>query len=614
MLMRQMRQNTKIIMLVTALAFVALMVFEWGMDMSGQSSGGDLGRVGSTTVSVQAWQNTYRGIYDQVSRTQDEPISSQQNREIEDMAWDEIVNQILIEQELRRRGIRVSDDEIRIAARMAPPPQFRNEPAFLTDGRFDLQKYQAFLGQAAADPQFVRQLEQYYREVIPREKLIRQVTAGIFVSDQELWEEYRGQNERVQISFFSLDPQSWIASSEVEIAARDVERFYRDNRDDFAVPARAELLYATLSKRLTAADSANSLERAQAVRQEILDGASFSEVARVESADRASAQEGGNLGSFRRGQMVEVFEEAAFSLPIGEVSEPILSQFGYHIIEVLSRDDEQAEARHILIPVQRSDDDEFALLRLADDIEAAARNRPLTDVAGEFQLDLQQGEITEEFAILPEVGVAGEAQDWIFEDMEGAGAVSPVFETSDAFYLVEILRESASGFLSLEDVREEITAFLRAERKMELAMERARSLAGEIQSGSSTLDGTADRLGRTVESPEPFTRVGFVPGLGARNPAIGAAFGAPAGEFVGPVRAEGRIVFLRVEAKEAASPEAFEAQKEGQRQQVLSVMRQNRIEQWLDGLREITRIQDRRADFFRQQEEMADRPQIPMAL
>ncbi len=614
MLMRQMRQNTKIIMLVTALAFVALMVFEWGMDMSGQSAGGDLGRVGNQTVSVNIWQDTYRSIYDQVSRSQNEPISSQQNREIEDMAWDEIVNQILIQQELRRRGIRVSDEEIRIAARMAPPPQFRNEPAFLTDGQFDLQKYQAFLSQAAGDPLFLRQLEQYYREVIPREKLIRQVTAGIFVSDEELWDEYRARNERVQATFFTLDPQRWIADGEVEVTRREVETFYRENRDDFAVPARAEILYATVSKQITAADSAWSLERAHEVRQEILDGEPFGDVARRESADRGSAMEGGNLGSFRRGQMVEVFEEAAFSLPIGEVSEPILSQFGYHIIEVLSRDEEQAEARHILIPVSRSDDDEFELLRLADDIEAAARNRPLTEVAGEFGLELQQGEITEEFAFLPGVGVAGEGQDWIFEDMEGPGAVSPIFETSEAFYILEILREYPSGYLSLDDVADDITAYLRSRRKMEMGMERARALAGEIRGGSATLEEVAERLGSSVESPEPFTRVQFVPGLGTRNPAIGAAFGASEGEVVGPVRADGRIVFLRVESREEASRESFEAQKEGQRQQVLSAMRQNRIEQWLAGLREITRIVDRRADFFRQQEEMADRPQIPLAL
>ena len=117
MLMRQMRQNTKIVMLAVAVAFVSLMVFEWGMNASGRSAGGSLGSIGGTTVRIEDYQTVYRSLYDQIQQSQETPISSQQNREIEDMAWTEVGNQILIQNELRRRGIRVSDDEIREAAR-----------------------------------------------------------------------------------------------------------------------------------------------------------------------------------------------------------------------------------------------------------------------------------------------------------------------------------------------------------------------------------------------------------------------------------------------------------------------------------------------------------------
>ena len=112
-MMRQMRAATKPIMLVTAFAFVCLMVFEWGMDISGQSSGGlgEIGRVNSDAVMYAEYMAAYRNLYDEVQASQEEPISSQQNTEIEDAAFDEVVNQLLIRQELRRRGIGVSDQE-----------------------------------------------------------------------------------------------------------------------------------------------------------------------------------------------------------------------------------------------------------------------------------------------------------------------------------------------------------------------------------------------------------------------------------------------------------------------------------------------------------------------
>jgi len=611
-MMRQMRQNTKIIMLVTALAFVALMVFEWGMDMSGQSGGGDLGRVGSTTVTVAQWQAARSQIFDQVQRSQGEPVSSAQSREIDDMAWDEVVNQILIRHELERRGIRVSDEEIRQAARFSPPPELRQDPSFQTDGQFDPARYQAFLQQASADPAFLQQLEQYYREVIPRSKLLRQVTSGIFVSDALLWRDFRDQNERVEVEFVAFDARQWIADAQAEVSAREIEEYYRANRGDFEVPATARVRYTFISTAATAADSAAALERAESVREEILGGASFSEIARIESDDLMSARQGGALGRFTRGQMVGPFEEAVFALPVGEVSEPVQTEFGWHLIEVLDREEDEVEARHILFSYEPSGDRELALLSQADSLEALGRNMALSDAAAAFGLDVLEGEITSEFANLPPIGSVGEGQDWIFEDQEGPGAVSPVFETSRGFYMLEILSEDPARTLTLDEVRPEVEAFLRMQRKTELAREHAAGLAEDVRRGSVTMEALAEREGAEFHSPDAFARVGSVPGMGSANAAIGAAFGTPVGEIGGPVAVGSRVFLIRVLEREEADRETFELLKEILRAQLTSQLRQQRLELWLDGLRETTRIVDRRAEYFRAAEQAADGPQIPL--
>jgi len=612
-MMRQMRQNTKIIMLVTALAFVALMVFEWGMDMSGQSGGGDLGRVGSTNVSVAQWQDARSQLFDRVQRSQGEPVSSAQSREIDDMAWDEVVNQILIRNELERRGIRVSDEEIRQAARFSPPPELRQDPSFQRDGQFDMALYQEFLAQASADPMFLRQLEDYYRDVIPRSKLLRQVTSGIFVSDAMLWRDFRDRNERVDVRFVAFDARQWISDADAEVPAREVEQYYRANTSDYEVPGTARVRYAFISTAATAADSAAARDRAESVRAEILDGASFSELARIESDDLVSARQGGALGRISRGDMVSAFEEAVFSLPVGEISEPVETEFGWHLIQVTSRDEEadRVEARHILFSHAPSGDRELELLSRADTLEALGQDMPLSEAAAMLGLQVREGEITQDFANLTGVGNADEAQDWIFEDREGPGAVSPVFETRTGFYIVEIVSEEPARTRSLDEVRGEIETLLRTRRKTTLATERAAALAEQVRSGALTLEALAAREGVEIQDPEPFSRTSSVPGLGSANAAIGTAFATAEGAIGGPVAVGSRVFLIEVQSREEADRETFDTLKEVFRAQLTAQLRQQRLELWLEGLRETTRIVDRRAEYFRAAEEAADGPRIP---
>ncbi|TVR66706.1 MAG: hypothetical protein EA422_01515 [Gemmatimonadales bacterium] len=613
-MMRQMRENTKWIMLITAAAFVALMVFEWGMDASGQSGGaGDVGRVGSTNVSVIDYQNVYRNLYDQISRAQDEPISTAQNREIEDLAWNEIVNQILIQQELDRRGIRVSDDEIRAAVRTSPPEGLRDDPAFQTEGQFDPERWQQFLASAAQDPFFLQQLEQYYRDVIPRSKLVSQLTSGVFISDERLWREFQEQNEQAEVSFIALSADARVADSEVPVSRDEVESYYRENRDDFAIPAAARIRFVAMTKAPTAADTVAAEERAQRVYERLQEGESFTDLVDLESDDRQSAAQGGELPPFTRGAWPEAFEEAAFNLPIGEVSEPIRTPTGWHVLEVLSREDDQVEARHIFISLDRTTDSEIRLLTRADSLETLGRNVTLDEAASRMGLSVQEGEITEDFAILPGVGNADEAQTWIFEEGEGApGEVSPVFETRDAFYMLEVTGQSRSGFLSVDDVAGEIEARIRLEQKVERTMEEARGLRDDIR-GSATLEAVAERIGVEVNTTEPFTRLDFVPGLGNRNAAIGAAFSRQSGDIAGPVRVGSQVFLIRIEDRVEADREMWEIQKPFQRAQRTAQIRQERLDRWIDGLREVTLIRDNRAEYFRMVEQQADRPQIPLA-
>jgi peptidyl-prolyl cis-trans isomerase D len=596
-MMRQMRENTKWIMLVTAVAFVALMVFEWGMDITGQSGGGlsDLGRVNGDPVTYEMYQAAYRNLYDQVSRNSEDPITAAQNRDIEDASWNEVVNQMLVQQELERRGIRVSDMEIRDAAQFSPPPELMSDPLFQTDGQFDIQRYQEFLANAA-DALFLLQLEAYYRDIIPQSKLMRQVTSGIYFTDAELWEAYREETEQITVRYLAMNPSFLYGSDDVQVSEAGIQGYFRQHEEDFQIPAQAELKYVVLTKAPLREDSLASEVRAQEVRQELLDGADFAEIALRESADEGTRSTGGELGTFPRGQMVPAFDSVAFSAPVDRIMEPVRTPFGHHIIQVQARQGDSVTARHILIPVERSNESELNLLTLADTLEILGETLTLDEAAAQVGLPVLTQQMTELFPFLAGAGQISDGLLWVFE--EGSpGEVSPVFEDRGAFYMMELVSSSPAGTQSLEEARLTIEQILMVEQKVEMAsaaaiemVERARA-AGNLE----VLD-DGDQF--IVQEAGPGTRSAFFSGLGVQNRAIGTAFGLEDGAIGDPVVWNNNVYLVQPLERVAADSVAFEEAKDTQRARLSYTVQQQRLQQWIQGLREVARIVDRREQVF----------------
>ena len=591
-MMRQMRAATKPIMLVTAGAFVALMVFQWGMDITGQSSGGlgELGRVNSDAVMYTEYMAAYRNLYDEIQRSQEEPVSSQQNKEIEDAAFDEVVNQLLIRQELRRRGIGVSDQEISQAAQLSPPgelrPQFTDE-----DGQFDFNGYQIFLATLPADQLLL--LEAYYRDVIPRGKLLRQVSAGIYLSGAELWQRWKDQSEQVEVRYMAFEPATRYEDAQFSIPNSDIEGYYRDKQEEFEVPARAAVKVVVLDKTPTTADTMASGERAIEIRQELLDGADFAETAQQASADQGSAQLGGELGVFPKGRMMGTFDSTVFSAPVGQLTEPVKTAFGFHIIEIQERwGQDSAQARHVLVPIQRTNESEIALLTLADSIEDLGESMVMEDVGTNAGVDVQTVDISQNFPFLVGAGQISEGADWIFEEAL-VGDISPVFETPQAFYMLELLSSEPEGVLPLEEARATIESILLFDSKMSQAEVEGQAAVARIRSGETLEDVAAD-LGLEVRDTGLFSRSDFVPGLGRQNATIGSAFGLRSGEVSEVITTPTNTFIMELVGYVPADSAAWISQRTQQRQTQVFILQQQRLQEWIDALRAAARIIDRR--------------------
>ena len=607
-MMRQKREVTKPIMLVTAFAFVGLMVFTWGMDITGQSSGafGEIGSVNREAVMYDSYMAAYRNLYEQVQAGQEAPVTSQQNKEIEDAAFDEVVNQLLIRQELRRRGIGVTDQEISQAAQLSPPGDLR--PQFTTaEGQFDFNGYQTFL--ATLPPDQLLLLEAYYRDVIPRGKLLRQVSTGIYQSDAELWQRFRDQNEQAEIRFLALDPGTRFEDSEFEITDAEINAYYRDNQEEFEMPAQANVKVIVLDKTPTPADTVASAEKASAIRQELVDGADFAEVATRESADLGSAALGGDLGTFPKGRMAGAFDSTVFSAPLGTVTEPVKTSFGYHVIEVMERwGQDSAQARHVLVPIARTDDSEIALLMRADSLEDLGESLGLDAVGSTANVDVQTVDISQNFPFVMVVGQISEGSDWVFEEAS-PGDVSPVFETTQGFYMLELLSSEPAGVLPIESASPAIESTLVFEKKMARAQVDGLAAVARIR-GGETLDDVAASLGLDVSEPVPFSRNDFVPGMGRQNAAVGAAFGLQLGSISDVVSTRGNVFILESIGYAPADSAFWLGQRVQQRQTQVAIMQQQRLQEWIEALRTAARIIDRRDVVLAPQDETA--MQMPM--
>jgi peptidyl-prolyl cis-trans isomerase D len=595
-MMQAIRSNVgKAMVFVIVPAFILWMVFEVGMEATGVGGRpGELGRVNGQVISAEAWQNTYDQLFRQAQ--QQGPVTTEVARQIRQDTWDQLVTSTLLQQEMIRRGIRVTDAEIRWAAENMPAPWLAQEEIFQTDGRFDMRKYQEFLRGPTVTRDMYAQLEQYYREAIPQQKLLRQLTAGHHVSDTELWRLFRDRTETATVEYVALDVAR-LVPGDVAVSDDEVRRHFEANRERFQRPEQARFTIAYLPMQIDEADRQATLQRARELRQEIEGGADFATVAQRESRDPGSAQAGGDLGTFARGQMVAPFDSAAFSLPIGEISEPVVTQFGVHLIQVQARTDESASARHILLPFEKS---EAAMIRLdarADSLQELAESAGIDRAARAVSAEVRQGVlVTADAPWVSGVGSALEALEWAaVEAREGdePNPISDIFQNDNALYMVRLEQYQRAGRMSLQEAAPQIRAQLTIDKKRAQAAAIGREMVAAVRGGQE-LEAVAQKRGLAVERAGPFSRIQPNPAFGQANAAVGASFGAPMGEVSDVVETTAGLFIIRPVERTEANRESFEEQKEMLRMTYGNMAQQELVERWMESLRREARIVDNR--------------------
>lgn len=603
-MMKQLRESTKVIMIIVAVAFVGLMVFEWGMDLSGSTSrgtsGSALGSVNGSEIAVEEYQRQYQFLYETAQR-QDPTgdLGPEDLQRIEEQAWDEVVNLTLLRQEAERRGIGVTDRELVEYIKNNPPPDIANLPAFQTEGRFDLQKYQ----QALADPALAGTWAEYERQLrarIPIQKLQEQVAAGIPVTDLELLERYRQQYERARIAYVHLDPARLVPADRVSVTDEEIERAYGRLKDEFRRDESATIQLVTFRPEIMAADSSRiaALADSLATAARAAD-ADFAELAERHSDDGTTAELGGDMGWIDPAVMHPTFAAALARLEPGQVSEPFLTPFGWHVVRLENRSEEDGEprvrARQILLGIEPGAEERQRARAAAQSFAREASEADGFDrAAAERGLEVRRPPTFERGVVVPGLGVASAVAEFVFANP--AGSVSGPLEHGSAFHVVRVDGRYPSGTIALARVRDEIGDRLMQEKRLAAVRAMAPEVVAEARRGG--LEAVARRFGVELRTTGWFTRENNIPAIGSGTPVAGAAFGLAQGQTAGPIETPRGLYLIRLIEKQGVDDQQFEQAKPSLREEVRAEKTREVIRAWFEALKERAEIEDNRAELL----------------
>lgn len=356
------------------------------------------------------------------------------------------------------------------------------------------------------------------------------------------------------------------------------------------------VMYAQASHILIKTDTRTEAEarsEAQDLLNQLRNGADFAELARANSEDGSSAQ-GGDLGWFPEGRMVEPFEKAVFERSqTGLINQLIKTDYGFHIITITAAPTRQAykvaAVERELYPSDQTRDEAFREADLfatdVDDFDS------FTAEAAQDSLDIQAAEdVANNAQSVPGLTDARQIVRWAYTDAS-IGDVSEVYELEDAYVVAVLTAKTEKGTARLKDVRAEVEAKVKADKKGKIIVEKLKGLSGSLDEIASAYGADAN----VYSSSDLKLTSNTLPNVGFAAKAMGKAFSMKPGEVSEPVTTENGVVIIQLEALTDAPEIADYATYKDQLQQ----QRSSRVGfNIAEAVQESADIQDTRYKFY----------------
>jgi peptidyl-prolyl cis-trans isomerase D len=599
-MMTKLREYSKIGIVILALAFIGLMVFDWGMDYLGlRQRSNVVGKVNGQRLTYEMFSKSYQQMYQtERQRNSDRELKEEQLEAIREQVWEQFVQKVLFEAEMSKLKITVSDSEIVYQIKNYPLEQIRNSPGFQTDGRFDWNKYYA----SFSNPEIPwYQIEDFYRQQLPYVKLQNIITSSVRVSDSETEQEFTDNYLKANVTYLEILFKKF-RISDVPVSADAVKDYYDEHRDEYKQEETRNLDYVSFALTPTKNDTDAILREFDEIRTRLAAGEDFNKLADENSDDPDKATNHGKLDFFERGTMFRSFDEVLFASKTGEVIGPLEDQDGFHLIRIddkrLQDGKEQVKVSQILRKVSCSPSTREYVESMAAQFRNDAGEEGFETVAGKNKYSIQQtGDITQTSKFIPGFGRNYQIYNFAFKNKIGEISEPVYSEQSVAVFKLSRIKEA--GIRPLEDVKTLITASIRLEKQKERAREFSKLIQAKIDQSISfeqiVMNDTSKtmRIGTTGD----FSMKSSIPGIGFDQKFNAIAFSLTPGQISPMTETFGGIYWQSLLSKSGFDSTLYNSQKESIRQRLFAQKRNQVFNNWYTYLKEKADIEDNRNMF-----------------
>jgi len=599
-MMAKMREWSKVFIILVALAFIALMIFQWGAGYSGRSRQSDVvGEVNGNKLKYSHFSKMYQEMYDEErTRTGKESFSDEDLQRMRDQVWERFIQQTLFKAEMEKLGISVSDSEIVYQIYNYPLDDFKRHPAFQTNGVFDINKYH----QAFNNPNIPwLKVENYYRQQIPYLKLQNIITSTALVSDQEVRDAFEQANEKAKVEYLGVTIREFNSPS-FKVTEDEVAQYYTAHKEDFKQNEKRQLAYVLFPVKTTAQDTLRLMQEFDEIKSRLKKGENFNALAIEYSEAPSVKQDSGRLGYFDGKSMPKAFSEAAFSAKVGQVVGPVKTSLGFHLIKIedkkIDKGQKKVKASHILIKVTPAPS-------RVEDVESKARFFSEDAKDNGFELQAQKDSLQvlktslfeESGDFIPGIGRNFAIKNFAFSSH--INDVSGTYKTDQGYIVVSLINIQKAGYKSLKSVKRLVENRIRLEKAKDKARSFANGFAEQVTSRLSFKAIAAGDTSRKIHFgiTPPFTINGSIPGIGYSIPFNATAFSLKVGQRSGRIDTERGFYYLDLLEKTAFDSTKFAAQKNILRQQLLNRKRSQIFALWYAQLKKKADIVDNRKMF-----------------
>ncbi|HRI86192.1 MAG TPA: peptidylprolyl isomerase [Ignavibacteria bacterium] len=702
-IMNKMRDKMPLIIIILIIAFLATIVFEWGMNYMG--IGGQTEAFGKINDSEISYQDFERIVQQQIEQQRQQnpetEITDANIAQIRDQVWNSLVNQSLTRQAIEKYGITVSDREILdwIYNRPETLPDQIKRNFMDSTGVFNSAFYQQALGMKTPEAtQFWSQVENYVRETLLSEKLQAVISEGAVVTEGDVLQKYRDDNIFANIDYVLLDYNTVTDSSQFAVTDEDMKKYYEENKYDFVQNESVRLKYLNFADAATAEDSTNvkkELERykkdletlntedsslikfindnssipfngefqktnafgqaatdflfkakpgdlsdvlitdegyqiirlldskdteelytkathilvntendSAAAYQKALDlynrvknGEDISQLAFELSDDPSAKQNRGDLGWFGKGAMVAEFETAVNNTAVGDVTGPVYSKFGFHIIKVFGKEKKEFKIAQVTKPVQPSSRSKSMNKKKADDFYAELeKGENIDSLAKRMNVQIAESQDITRDGQIPLSSSNKKVLNFSFDGKVNDYTEPIKILTGYAIY--KITEKKPQGFLNFDSIKvAQIKPKVIIEKKAEVLSSIAKDIQSKISGGDlmalkeqypQYIFGHTDSV--SVSKPEGT--------IGLDHAVYGAIFKMNPGEVSQPLKGTKGIILVKLNSVIEFNEQDYVLKAPDIRNTLLGTKRQQIVSDWLTKMQNEAKIIDNRDKYF----------------